>query len=387
MMPREARLLLTMAALAFAAQPGAGAATEKGPGNMEIRTYGSSLDPSLKLTAEFHVPDEPRPLCLFFHGWHMNAAGSRREGYMTALAKHFFVVNVDMRGRGGSNGKPDASGHELVDGLDALDYARQTWPDRVSTNAGPYLVGGSGGGGNTLALAGKAPDLFAAAAEWAGMSDYALWYRDDTAGQYRDEMEAKGWIGGSPDTNPEGYLSRGGLNVLPNLRSPLLVVHGLKDTSVPPHHAQAYQQRAADLGKTNVDFHYSNAGHASEDFPRFIEFFARHPRPPGLPQKGTLLVHSFLACREFRVILDHPSRVGTAAYETSKDGALLSLAFSQVATNTPATNAVLRLGGDVKAVSLATPQGTRTVERCRRSDSGSDFRLDATAPWTVDVPR
>ncbi|HOX05368.1 MAG TPA: prolyl oligopeptidase family serine peptidase [Planctomycetota bacterium] len=353
---------------------------------MEVRTYQSSQDPALKLTAEFHVPAEARPLCLFFHGWHQTAAVSRKEGYIAKLSAKFFVVNVDMRGRGGGTGTPDASGFELIDGLDALDFARQTWPAKVDGKSGPYVVGGSGGGGNTLALVGKAPDVFAAAAEWAGMSDYALWHGDDKAGQYRDEMEGKGWIGGSPESNPEGYLSRGGLHLLPNVISPLLVVHGTKDTSVPPHHAEKYKQRAEELRKTNISFHFWNAGHSSEDFPRFLDFLSQHAAPPKLPEKGTLLVHSFLACRSFRLLLDHPSRVGSAEYQLSADGALRSLVFAQPAKSAPAKEFVLRLAGDVKAITLEAQGGRRIVERASQAGAWSDFRWAADGAWTARTP-
>lgn len=180
---------------------------------MKIRSYPSSVDPELSLSAEFYVPDKPKPLCLFFHGWGMSAADSRKGGYIDKLAPDFFVVNVDMRGRGKSTGKPDASGFELIDGLDALEHAGRTWPDAVKKDSEVYVAGGSGGGGNVMAIVGKAPDIFCAAVSWAGMSDYGLWHKDDKQGQYRDEMEGQDWIGGSPSSNPEGYRSRGGLYI------------------------------------------------------------------------------------------------------------------------------------------------------------------------------
>jgi len=205
---------------------------------MEIRKYPSSIDTNLALYAEFYVPDKPKPLCLFFHGWHGRAGASSKAGYIDPLLKDFFVVNVDMRGRYKSRDKPDASGHELVDGLDALDFARMTWPAAVRKEPGCYVIGGSGGGGNTLAIAGKAPDIFTAAVSWAGMSDYALWFEGDKKGRYRDEMETKGWIGGTPESNPEGYRARGGLHVLENVITALLVIHGKRDGAVPVEHAE-----------------------------------------------------------------------------------------------------------------------------------------------------
>ena len=385
------RLFLAALGLALAARAGSGAepTPAKEAGGMEVRTYGSSQDPALKLSAEFHVPAEPKPLCLCFHGWHQSAAVSRTsEPFVVPLARQFFVVNVDMRGRGAGTGTPDASGHELIDGLDALEYARKTWPSKVRADAGPYLFGGSGGGGNVLALAGKAPDMFSAAVAYAGMSDYALWYQDDKAGQYRDEMETRNWIGGNPATNPEGYRSRGGLHVLSNVLAHLLVIHGTQDSSVPFHHAENYKKRAEELQKQNVGFSFWKGGHSLPlaDIPKSVAFFGEHAQAPRLPAKGRLLVHSFLACRNFWLILDHPSRVGTAEYETAPDGELLSLAFAQAAASTPVKEVVLRLSGDVAALSLDEKGGPRKVERWRQSGAWSDFRWKSDGPWTARVP-
>jgi pimeloyl-ACP methyl ester carboxylesterase len=389
------RLTTALAAIAFALviAARAGSAAEPAPpkesAGMEVRTYASSQDPALKLSAEFHVPDEARPLCLCFHGWHQSAAVSRTsEPFVVPLTRQFFVVNVDMRGRAGSSGTPDASGHELIDGLDALEYARKTWPSKVRADAGPYLFGGSGGGGNVLALAGKAPDIFAAAVAYAGMSDYALWYQDDKAGQYRDEMETRGWIGGNPTTNPEGYRSRGGIHVLPNVLAHLLVIHGTQDDSVPVHHAENYKKKAEELQKQNISFSLWKGGHSLplEDIPKSVAFLNQHAQPPKLPEKGKLLVHSFLACQRFWLILDHPSRVGTAEYETAADGALRSLAFSQPAGSTPAKECILRLSGDVAAVSMEAKGVQQTVQRWRQSGPYSDFKWTSDGPWTARLP-
>lgn len=354
---------------------------------MEIRIYPSSIDPKLRLSAEFHVPEKPKPLCLFFHGWHMTAAGSSRGGHIAKLARGFFVVNVDMRGRGESTGAPDASGHELIDGLDALDFARTAWPEAVQEDAGPYVIGGSGGGGNTLALAGKAPDLFAAAVAWAGMSDYALWYEDDGKGRYRDEMERKGWIGGSPATNPESYRSRSGLCVLGNVTSPVLVIHGRRDEAVPVHHAERYKTRAEQLRKSNVELHLNDAGHDSIEWPRVLAFLERHGRPPRLPNSGTLLVHSFVACRSFWLVLDRPSRLGKVDYELDTGGYVRSLRFSQDEGRAPVEEVLLRVIGPVKRIDVRMAGATFSPAAVFRHGRHSDYRWECSGSWEAEIAR
>lgn len=359
---------------------------------MDARIYDSSTTPGLKLSAEFYVPDTPKPLCVFFHGWHMTAEGSAQSGYMRLLAEKFFVVNVDMRGRGPGKGKsvpgvsekPDASGFELLDALDALDYARRTWPQAVDAKAGMRVIGGSGGGGNTMALIGKAPDLFSAAVSWAGMSDYALWYEGDKRGVYRDEMEKQAWIGGSPASNPEGYRSRGGLNLLENVVTPILVIHGRKDESVPVAHAERYEARAQELGKAMVRLLYNDKGHASEQWPEMIEHLCAHDTPPVLPSEGTLRVHSFLATRAFRLVLDHPSRTGAAGYRLDAQGRLVELSFHQEADAVPVREVALRLFGRRPVISVESRAGRVQPVATARGD-GADFHWTCDGPWTVRV--
>ncbi len=374
------RLALGLAAgaTALGALPAAGAC--------ERRLYPSSLDPSLALSAEFYVPPTPRPLCLFFHGWHMTAAASAKAGSLGPLTNEFFLVNVDLRGRAGRGGQPDASGHELLDGLDALAYARATWPQAVRAGQGPYVVGGSGGGGNTLALAGKAPDLFAAGAAWAAMSDYALWFEGDTRGRYRDEMEAKGWIGGTPASNPDAYASRGGLSVVGNVRMPLLVIHGRKDGAVPVVHAERYEAAARAVGRTNITVHYNDAGHASEDWPRMMAFLRAAPAPVSLPARGRLRVCSFLACRPFWLVPDTPDGIGDADYVLDAEGRLASLAFAPEPGRRPPGGMRLRVFGPPAAVRVRDGAGRALAARIvAETPAYRDVAWEGAGPWTAEV--
>jgi len=352
---------------------------------MEIRDYPSSVVPGLDLFAEFHVPPEPKPLCLFFHGWHMSAEASRKAVQIGALLKDFFLLNVDMRGRAGHPGKPDASGHELIDGLDALAFARKTWPEAVDEAPGVFLGGGSGGGGNTLALAGKAPDLFTAAMSYAGMSDYGLWYEGDERGSYRDEMEDKGWIGGTPESNPEGYRSRGGLYVIENVLADLLVFHGRNDGAVPVIHAEKYEARARELSKANIVLKYNDQGHGSAEWPMTLEHLNAKRAHPELAPKGTLRVHSFLACRRFWLVLDDPARMGEAEYELDEQGRLTRLRFSQEPGSTAVDSVMLRIVGANPRLSVRMGGQAVNVEARVAEEGVTDSSWPCTGPWTATV--
>ncbi|HNS32730.1 MAG TPA: prolyl oligopeptidase family serine peptidase [bacterium] len=354
---------------------------------MHIREYNSSVDKNLKLTDEFHVPSKPKPLCLFFHGWHMTAAASRlQKGTIEPLVDEFFLVNVDMRGRGGSSGKPDASGHELIDGLDGLEYARENWGDRISPR-GLYAVGGSGGGGNVLALAGKSPDIFSAAVSWAGISDYALLYSLDARGRIRDEMEEKGWIGGSPDTNPEGYRSRSGVCIIENVFTRLLAIQGRKDATVPVILAEQYEARAAELKKDNIKVVYNDMGHSSMEWPLAMCHLKQHAKLPEIPGKGRLLVYSFLALRSFWIILESPSDMGYADYVLDSGGNLESLSFHRTYSMREESDCRIRLFSTVRELEVRDGAGKKLVYGCEVKEPGRniDFSFRCKGDFTLRV--
>lgn len=351
---------------------------------MVVKSYPSSIQPDLILSAEFYVPAEPKPLCLFFHGWHMTAAASSKQGYMTNLTPHFFVVNVDMRGRAGKPGKPDANGFELIDALDALSFARQTWPQAINTNEAPRLIGGSGGGGNALALAGKAPDIFSAGATWAGMTDYALWYEGDARGRYQDEMNAKGWIGGAPADNPAGYRARGGLYLVENELTPLLVIHGRKDGAVPIIHAEKYKAKAEQLGKKQIQFLFNDRGHASEQWPDMIAHLKAYSQAPVLPKEGALRVHSFVACQTFWLILDDPGKMGTANYRLDAKKRLSELKFTPDADASPRTF-TLRLFDKPVAVTVTRLSNKVTLAPAGSEGDYADYHWDGDGAWSVII--
>jgi len=348
--------------------------------------YTSSIDKNLKLTAEFHIPPDPRPLCLFFHGWHMTAASARTSGFIQPLLEHFFLVNVDMRGRSKSSGRPDSSGHELIDGLDGLEYARENWKDRISPD-GLYAVGGSGGGGNVLSLAGKAPDIFSAAVSWAGMSDYAVWYRDDIRGRYRDEMEDKKWIGGNPGTNPEGYRSRSGLSVVENVLTRLLVIHGRKDVSVPVISTELYEARIRELEKSNITVHYNDKGHSSIEWPLAMEHLLKNKRQPQIPRFGRFLVHSFLALRSFWIILENPSDMGYSDYSLDSEGNLQSLSFHLAYSHGDINQYLVRLFTCGKKVEITDGSGNKIDCVCCAPGTKkyNDFSFRCKGDFTLQV--
>lgn len=297
--------------------------------------YPSSTENGLVLSADFYIPEKPRPLLLFLHGWHGNAGDFLAENFPhEKLHKSYFIVAPNMRGRNGDPGNPDASGFELLDAIDAVKYACKKWSAYIDKNKAICVLGGSGGGGNALTLAGKAPDMFGAVVSINGISDYADWFyiNGSPPEAFQDEMLI--WIGGSPLDNPWGYFSRSGIYLLPNVITNVLLIHAKDDGAVPAWHSQRYYfwsvvEKARFHRQHNVQLVLIKGKHNSYNFNPIFKFLAHAKNDLHLPRKGTLLVHSFIVTKNFDIILDSASGAGSAYYELDNEGRLITLVMTK----------------------------------------------------------
>jgi len=301
--------------------------------------YPSSVDSGLRLFAEFIAPREPRPLLVVMHGWHGQVKQPHKDNVAVDTGPaEWFSIAPEMRGRGDATGKPDCNGWELQDVVDAVAYARQEFahlildPDRVT------LTGGSGGGGNVFGLLGKFPDTFCRARAECGISDYALFSRNDAVGEFRDEMDI--WIGLDPDTDPERYASRSGVTTAGNLLTPLIVFHGELDARVPAEHSRRYVRAAREAGKSALvtyrelkgvgasGGHYGGIRPTQEAYRERMgrSFLGQPSGPVEIPARGRFVVAGYLKISRFEVVLESIDRVGTLAYDLSRDAFSLAAA-------------------------------------------------------------
>ena len=303
----------------------------------EYRDYPRSGDATLKLFARFECAAPTGIMLVNMHGWHGGVKRPTSDTVDDPLAKNYFVISPEMRGRGDATGQPDCNGWELQDVIDAVEFARRHYRDRIVSPEVVFLSGGSGGGGNVFALLGKFPDTFAAARAYYGISDYALWHAFDRKGEFRDELQGidgrdpKGrppWIGGSPETNPEAYRSRGGLTTVGNLLTPTLVFHGSDDARVPVLHARLWVGAAHGAGRGALVTYHEQAGvgdhrHNGNETKAQLafrnrtsdDFLRTHRTPPLLPERGSFIVAGYVKTARFEVMLDSVDRVGRVEYD------------------------------------------------------------------------
>ncbi|MGI6082071.1 MAG: alpha/beta hydrolase family protein [Limnochordia bacterium] len=265
--------------------------------------YSSSRDADCALCMDVYLPARPAPVLLLFHGWH----GTRKSTRPTAeiLAPYFVVVNVDMRGRDKSGGAPDANGWELLDGVDAVNHVRGHYAEFIRDPETVYVLGSSGGGGNTYAIMAKFPYLFAAGVALCGISDYAVWYNNDRVGEFRDEMDV--WVGVAPDQDPDAYRARSGLHLLPNLKAPLLMFHGTEDPRVPIVHARLYSEWADKLDKPVTYVELPGLAHnlrLPDYLSIVLNFFEENGHAPAPDRQTRWLVGGYIQLGEQRLELD-----------------------------------------------------------------------------------
>lgn len=289
--------------------------------------YRSSVTPGIKLAMLIYKPEKPSYILATTHGWHMSIPKYEENNDKPS---DYLRVMVDMRGRAFSEGKQDCNGLELFDVYDAIEYVKIHYKDYIIDDEIIYYEGGSGAGGNALALASKFPDYFAAISALCGISDYALWFNNDKVGEFKDEMFP--WIGCSPDENPEAYRSRSGIDSITNLRSPMFIAHGHDDIRVPCYHSSNYYKKSQELGYGDKVKYWEvpNAGgidhwtNITEENAKRIDDLSEENRvknrkPIILEKKGNLIIPGFLVTKYFIVLLDDINSVATISYDIEKD--------------------------------------------------------------------
>ena len=283
--------------------------------------YTSSRTPDIKLAMRVCKPEKPGYILATTHGWHMTIPAF--EDYSEAQSEYLYV-EVDMRGRAFSQGKPDCNGWELYDIIDAVEYVRQFYAEYILDPSVVYFEAGSGGGGNAFAIAGKFPDYFAHISALCGISDYAQWYDNDTVGEFRDELDV--WVG--PRENDTAYRSRSGLTLAENLCSPMCIVHGETDIRVPSEHSRRYIAAAQAAGHGEKIQYWEipgvgtrdHWGNATPEQLAHIESFCENGRqanrsPVFIPRRGKMLVGGYLFTKEFTVILQDIDAVAQVEYD------------------------------------------------------------------------
>lgn len=181
---------------------------------------------------------KPAPLLVSLHTWSGNVEQRNAPLEAEAATRGWILLYPDFRGR---NDHPQACGSQLAqqDILDAVAWARKTY--NVDSRR-IYLTGVSGGGHMTMLMAGRHPDVWAAASAWVGISDLSAWHARHENDRYGEMLRkcCEGRPGDSPGVDAQ-YKARSPLAHLHRaVKLPLDIAAGVHDGhqgSVPVRHS------------------------------------------------------------------------------------------------------------------------------------------------------
>lgn len=230
---------------------------------------------------------EPKnlPMVLLVHGGPQGHDNAGFDTWVQFLANRgYAVLQVNFRGSTGFGNHLMASGlrrwglemqDDLADGVQWAVKQGVADPQRVC------IVGASFGGYAALMGVAKTPDLYRCAVSFAGVSDLVELARD--ANMYRfgaDAMEAQV---GSLDNEKERLKTTSPRFLAPQIKAPVLLIHGTTDRSVPFYQAELMQSALKEAGKKFRfvkqdlgDHHLSIYEHRLEFFTELEAFLAKN---------------------------------------------------------------------------------------------------------------
>jgi len=230
---------------------------------LEKITYPCSIDssfqPAYRLLAS---GSDARPLLVALHTWSCSCDTGIERYYELCREKNWHLIYPEFRGM---NNTPAACGSDLVvaDIADAALYMQQ---NHAVDSSRVYLSGGSGGGHATLLLAGRRPELWAAASAWCPISDIVAWHRQCLNTRHRAYAEhIEQACGGNPMSDASAMqeaVKRSPLTYLKNASAvPLDISTGIHDGhtgSVPVSQAiHAYNLLASEIDRiATADIEY-----------------------------------------------------------------------------------------------------------------------------------
>lgn len=248
-----------------------------------------NLDRSKKHAAIIWI--HPDGVNMNYDGWHVN----REEGvyysfHQYLLQEGYIVLTPDYRGSiGYGSGWEEAVYHD-VGGQDSKDTQAGAKYLATLGYVDPSRIGVWGlsyGGFHTLMDITQQPQMFRAAIDVAGVTDFRYYYEDP----YRS-----GWIAqrlGTPQENPQLYANAAPIEHVGAIQHPLLVLGATADVNVPFWETVQLIDALlkADKGHLTTfmmypgEFHYFDRGFVLRDaWHRVDDFFSTNLHPDHPPQ-------------------------------------------------------------------------------------------------------
>jgi dipeptidyl aminopeptidase/acylaminoacyl peptidase len=255
--------------------------------NSEFRDVKITAPDGTVLSAWFVRPQESNGnAVILLHGVSDNRLGM--YGYGQWLVRnHYTVLLPDARAHGNSGGKLATYGLKEADDI-------HQWVDWIETTEHPRCMFGLGesmGAAQLLQSLPIEPRFCAVVAE----SPFAT-FREVAYARFGRPFHTGPWIGKTifRPTIEVGFLfvrARYGLNMeaaspenaVANTRTPVLLIHGLNDTNIPPYHSDLIRAKnPANVSEWKVPGAVHTGAHAvaPQEFERrVLGWFANHSKP------------------------------------------------------------------------------------------------------------
>lgn len=197
----------------------------------------------LQVSGMLFVPPTPtgvrRPVVIFCHD---GISGISREHRLSSLrlAKAGYVVFApSYRGEDDSQGQVEVAKGEVDDALAAIDLMSsvpEADPNRIA------MAGASHGALVSVLAAARDPRIKAVVSAYGVLDIYEWWDYLKRAHKLGNDAVTRRTYGDGPKARPQSFAMRHALNVVPELKCPVLVLQGKKDDIVPFQQAQRFEQ-------------------------------------------------------------------------------------------------------------------------------------------------
>ncbi|MEK7288059.1 MAG: S9 family peptidase, partial [Elusimicrobiota bacterium] len=238
-------------------------------------SFDGRLIPALYLKPMVNRLGSPAPLVVIAHGGPDYQIVDEFDPQRQAFAQAgFAVLAPNFRGSTGY-------GKEFMD-LDNKDWGGGDlqdliWGARFLASRGEIderragITGVSFGGYLTLMALAKSSGVWSAGVEGFGMPDLKLDYELSKNGfgdWYATEM-------GTPQTEPGLFRDRSPINFIDQIRSPLLIFHGARDTNVPKEESELIYSELKNRGRSVELVMYPDEGHEFTKRNNRIDYYGR----------------------------------------------------------------------------------------------------------------
>ncbi len=179
-------------------------------------------------------PATPMPLLISVPGTGEDEVDAINRYAVRANDMGWLLASLDLRKGWASDSASVSRSASLAVQHDIMAVVQHMLANYNVDASRVYIAGFSTGGGIAATMAAKYPDVFAAALDYAGPTEYAAWYGERA--DLRSDLDRQ--FGGAPSAKRFEYQRRSSKVLARNLQYvPMRVVHGQTDTTVRPTHS------------------------------------------------------------------------------------------------------------------------------------------------------